>query len=351
MAHRRRDQVPSARLAALALAAVVVAVAGCGQAAGRSSAATPQALHGAAASSSPAGGHGVSPASARWATGAPLPVAVSEVGVASLGGQVHVLGGYVAGKAHSRTHLVYDVASGRWRRAAPLPVALDHVGAAVVGSGASARLLSIGGYGSAGPTRAVYAYDATTDAWSVRASLPVARAAGVAVTVSGLVHYIGGRGSQGDTGEHDIYDPARDRWSVATPMPTARDHAAAAAIGNIIYVAAGRPGGKRTLESLDVRSGRWTTGLPPLGRGRSSLAGAAWRGLFVVMGGEDAAETTVYSDVDAYDPSRRTWTRLQALPAGRQGIGAAVVGSVLLLPGGGPAAGGGKQTDTLLELR
>ncbi|GAC1444947.1 MAG: hypothetical protein NVS3B26_14330 [Mycobacteriales bacterium] len=278
-------------------------------------------------------------------------MAVSEVGVASFGGQVHVLGGYIAGRPHSRTHLVYDVASGQWHSAAPLPDALDHVGAAVVGSGPSARLLAIGGYGAAGPSRAVYAYDGGTDSWSVRAPLPLARAAGVAVTVSGLVHYIGGRGRGGDTGEHDIYDPTRNRWSIAAPMPTARDHAAGAVVGSIIYVAAGRPGGKRILESFDVRSGRWTAGLPPLGRGRSSVAGAAWHGLFVVAGGEDAAETTVYTDVDAYDPSRRTWTRLPALPGPRQGIGAAVLGGILFLPGGGPTAGGGKQTDTLLELR
>src|SRR3982750_3965409 len=38
---------------------------------------------------------------ARWTEAAPLPVGVSEVGVALVGRRIHVLGGYVAGRAHS----------------------------------------------------------------------------------------------------------------------------------------------------------------------------------------------------------------------------------------------------------
>src|SRR5690242_12006038 len=37
----------------------------------------------------------------QWRDGPSLPVAVSEVGVAAAGGQIHVLGGYVGGRAHS----------------------------------------------------------------------------------------------------------------------------------------------------------------------------------------------------------------------------------------------------------
>lgn len=288
----------------------------------------------------------------RWSLASPLPVAVSEVGVAVLGGTVHVLGGYVNGRAHSRTHQVYDVAAGRWHAAAPLPAALDHVAAVAVGSGSSARLLAIGGYGTAGrPNAAVYAYDAQSDAWTRRAPLPIPRAAGVAVVAAGLVHYLGGKTPGGDTTEHDVYDPAANRWSLAAPMPTARDHAAAAVLGDIIYVTAGRPGSKRVLEGFDIRNGRWTTGLPDLPLGRSSLAGTAWRGQFVVLGGENSSETTAYREVDAYDPARRRWSQLPPLPGPRQGIGAVVVSGALLVPGGGPTAGAARQTNSLLVLR
>ena len=272
--------------------------------------------------------------------------------MALLNGQVHVLGGYLGGRAHSRTHLVYNVTSRTWHAAAPLPVSLDHVAAVTVGRGTSARLLVIGGYGTAGrPTSATYSYDSGTNAWTAKALLPGARAAGVAVVVGGLVHYIGGKTTHGDTGEQDVYNASTDRWSRGASMPTPRDHAAAAVIGDTIYVAAGRPGSKQTLESYSTLSGRWTTGLPALPLGRSSTAGAAWHGMFLVLGGENASESLAYRNVDAYDPSRRTWMRLPPMPGARQGIGAVVVGGTVFVPGGGPAAGASRQTDSLLELQ
>ena len=69
-----------------------------------------------------------------------------------------------------------------------------------------------------------------------------------------------------------------------------------------------------------------------------------------MLGGEDAAEQQVYTDVESFDPASRTWSQLPPLPAARQGIGAAVLGDRLLLPGGGPSAGGREQTAVLLEL-
>ena len=91
-----------------------------------------------------------------------MPVAVSEIGVAVLGDQVHVLGGYVGGRAHSTTHLVYDATARRWRAAAPLPQRLDHVGALATGG----TVYVAGGYGVDGrPASALYAYDPRADRW------------------------------------------------------------------------------------------------------------------------------------------------------------------------------------------
>lgn len=41
---------------------------------------------------------------------------------------------------------------------------------------------------------------------------------------------------------------------------------------------------------------------------------------------------------------------IAGLPASRQGVGAAVVGGTVYLPGGAPTAGGSQQGDTLLYL-
>src|SRR5262249_34837410 len=71
---------------------------------------------------------------------------------------------------------------------------------------------------------------------------------------------------------------------------------------------------------------------------------------FLIIGGEDAAERNVYSEVDSYDPSTRRWSQLPSLPSGRQGIGAASIGDRLLVPGGGPTAGGGHPSAHPLRL-
>jgi hypothetical protein len=120
--------------------------------------------------------------------------------------------------------------------------------------------------------------------------------------VGGLLHVVGGRPH--DLADHAVYDPRADRWTTAAPVPV----------------------------------------------GRSSFAGAALDGRLVVLGGEDAGETRVLTEVDVFDPATGAWTRGPELPGGRQGMQAAVVGDRLLVPGGGPAAGGSRQTASLLEL-
>ena len=135
----------------------------------------------------------------------------------------------------------------------------------------------------------------------------------------------------------------------ASAMPTPRDHAAAAVVGGRLYIAGGRPGEVRTVEVYDPTRDAWTTA-PPLPVGRSAVAGAAWDGRFLVLGGEDAGEQRVLSRVDAYDPQTRRWTAMPDLPTSLQGIGAAVVGGRLYLLGGGPVAGGSRQSATLLVL-
>jgi N-acetylneuraminic acid mutarotase len=69
-----------------------------------------------------------------------------------------------------------------------------------------------------------------------------------------------------------------------------------------------------------------------------------------VLGGADGQEIRVYNEVDAYDPDTDTWTALISLPHPMQGIGAAVVGGQLFVPGGGPTAGGTQQSTELHVL-
>ena len=264
--------------------------------------------------------------------------------MAVLGDQLHVVGGYVDGRPHSRTHLVLDLSTGTWHRAAPLPLPLDHVGVVAL----HGELWAVGGYGTSGATARVLRWTPASDSWSDGPTLPSPRAAGVCVVLDDRIHYVGGK--RGSTELHDHLVLDRGRWRTAAPMPTARDHAAGAVVGNRLYVAAGRPHDLARVEVYDPVRDSWSR-LPDVPLGRSSVAGAAYHGRFVVLGGEHPREQGVDREVDAYDPGTRRWSRLPDLPLGLQGTQAAVVDGVLYLPGGGPVGGGRVQSDRLLELR
>jgi hypothetical protein len=70
--------------------------------------------------------------------------------------------------------------------------------------------------------------------------------------------------------------------------------------------------------------------------------GALW-----VIGGEDPGETRVYPQTWRYDEARDTWTAEPNLPLAVQGVGAVAVNNEIYVPGGGPVAGGNRQTNRL----
>src|SRR5262249_1491096 len=67
----------------------------------------------------------------KWEMKAPVPAAISEVGVAAVNGKVHVFGGSVLGFT-GPYHIEYDPATDKWTPRAPFPNRLDHIGSAVL---------------------------------------------------------------------------------------------------------------------------------------------------------------------------------------------------------------------------
>jgi hypothetical protein len=86
--------------------------------------------------------HAAGAGSGRWIEKAPLPIARAEVGVATTGGNVYVLGGYAEGRADQPLNQEYDPAAHMWRTRAPMPRGLNHVAAA----GANGRIYAFGGF-------------------------------------------------------------------------------------------------------------------------------------------------------------------------------------------------------------
>jgi hypothetical protein len=76
-----------------------------------------------------------------WVMKAPVPAALSEVGVAYADSKVQVIGGSVLGYT-GPYHEEYDPTTDKWRARAPLPRSLDHIGTTVL----NGKVYAFGGF-------------------------------------------------------------------------------------------------------------------------------------------------------------------------------------------------------------
>ncbi len=276
-----------------------------------------------------------------WVDLPPLPEPRQEVGVAELDGEIYVIGGIAENRAAVGAVERFSVRTNEWEVIAPLPddVRLHHVGAA----SAAGRVYAIGGLNSTfRGVDTVFAFSPESGEWEPVASLNRARGAMGVATAGGKIYAAGGQSGALSFADLEVYDPAVDAWEVLTEMPTARNHLAAVAIGGIIYAAGGRAGALSggALESFNPTTGEWTE-LAPLPTKRAGIAAAAFAGKMFVFGGEGNPENArgIFSEVEVYDPAKDEWEERAPMPNPRHGIGAAVVGIRIHIPGGAPSQG------------
>jgi N-acetylneuraminic acid mutarotase len=274
-----------------------------------------------------------------WEELAALPLGLrQEHGVAALGGEVYVVGGFDTTGNIVRTVEVYDPTNDSWRRAADIPIAMHHVNIATVGE----RIYVVGFLvGSFEGNGTVFEYDPSTDAWTEKTPMPEGTergASGVAV-VDDVIYVAGGFRGGGAVADFSAYDPAADSWQELPALSSPRDHLTAGAIDGLVYVAGGRRGQIHThidtLEAFDPATGAWEQ-RAPMPTSRGGIAGAVLEGRFYVFGGEGNQSTAsgVYDNAEAYDPQTDTWQELTPMRTPRHGMGAAVIDGVIYVPGG-----------------
>ena len=286
------------------------------------------------------------PAPGAWGTRGPLIEANSEMSVAELGGRVYVVGGYPSSRVTVATVQVYDPAADTWTRTTPMPAALNHTMPAVV----DGRLYIIGGQpgdSSDGPwVDSVYELDPSEGTWRARAPMPTTRGGGGAAVVDGKIYVAGGRPPHGQ--EFSVYDPKTDTWNTLPNVPTQRNHLAVVAVNGKVYVVGGRFGGNwrsersDAVEAYDPSTRTWTA-RAHMPKPRGGINGVEALGCIHVFGGEgnDAHPQGVFPDHDVYNPRTDTWTSLGPMPVAVHGVtGAAFIGGLIHLPGGGTQRGG-----------
>jgi N-acetylneuraminic acid mutarotase len=281
-----------------------------------------------------------------WQALAPLPGGPrQETGVAALGGEIYVVGGFNGSGTVVATVEAYNPGANTWRSVAPVPVAMHHANVAVVGGSLYVTgFLTGGGFVANG---AVYRYDPGPDDWTPETGMPPGTQRGASgVAVVGSTIYITG-GYRGGTAVADFsaYDTTTDTWTTLVAVPTSRDHLTAGAIDGKVYVGGGRngtiPGHFPRLDVYDPLAGTWTL-LAPMPTSRGGVAGAVVDGRLIIIGGEGSGTGSgVFSQVEAYAPATGHWSTMTAMVTPRHGTGAAEVGGIIYVPGGATTQGFG----------
>ena len=248
---------------------------------------------------------------------------------ARLGGEIVVVGGYLADETSTGRVDAYSPRTGRWRRLPDLPAQVNHAMAASAGG----RLYVVGGYGA---NRRAFVF--FHGRWRTLRKLPAPRAAAGAAVVGRKLYVVGGVVAPGRLAPRMlVLDLRSGRWSYA-PGPSPREHLAVTAAGGIVYALAGRSGGTNftTFESYSPKRRTWRRLVPvPYPRGGTGATVVAGR--IVSVGGEEAAGTI--PSVYAYDIRGRRWARLPDMPTPRHGLGVVAFGSSVYAIAGGPQPG------------
>jgi hypothetical protein len=279
-----------------------------------------------------AGARGAAP---DWETRAALPVPRSEVAAASVGGEVVVLGGFVADGGTSNRVDAYSPARDAWRRLPDLPIAVNHAMAV----GAGGRLHVFGGYTGEGvPLRRAFVLEGSR--WRALPRMPFPRAAAGAGVAGRRIVVAGGVGEGRRLARNAlVYDLREQRWSVVVG-PTPREHLGVTSLGGTVYAVGGRTAGLDTnllhFESFRPGDRAWRR-LQPVPDPRGGTGAAALVGQIVSVGGEEPRGTI--AEVLAYRVAEHRWTQLPDLPTPRHGLGVAALGGRVFTSGGGPEPG------------
>ena len=192
------------------------------------------------------------PATDKWTKKKPMPLASHHVSFTEHKGKIYAFGGFVLPQSGPPAWVPidnaweYDPAKDSWRALAPLPTKRGSPVAASVGEKMYVIGGRVGGAFVTGPssnTDIVEEYDPAADSWSFRAKMPTPRSAMAAGVHQGRVYVSGGEYQDARMMATyralEAYDAAKNAWTVLPSMPTARHGLAAAVVGNRLHMVSG----------------------------------------------------------------------------------------------------------------
>ena len=272
-----------------------------------------------------------------------MPAAISQLGLAAVGGKLYAVGGYIAGDTGSLEYpvQVYDPVENTWMLKAPIPTPRSSLGAASV----NGKIYAIGGFKPGLPEGEGFAdeveeYDPQTNTWRNRTPMPTKRYSVGVAELNGKIYVAGGHSLNEYLAKLEMYDPATDIWIILPPMMTPRSEFALVASNGKLYAIGGHYYGSQgqpdqwlnTVESYDPISGIWSTKASlPIGLGMHGAV-ALDNGHIHVFGGRN---TAILNTVMKYDPEANSWSTAGTMPNSRYNFGIAkAAGANIYLVGG-----------------
>jgi N-acetylneuraminic acid mutarotase len=262
-----------------------------------------------------------------------------------VGTTLYVFGGYVKGFNPSPRVDTYDPSRGTWRRLADMPLPATHTGVATVGT----DVFLAGGYihkepqGQTFATTAVWRYSTTTNTWTAMPPLPSARGSGALVAIGRVLHFFGGHTvGRVDKATHWRMDlDGSGAWVARAPMPNPRSHFAAVADEGKIWTIGGQTGQgdnatvSAAVNVYDPSSNTWSTG-PSLPRPRAHISSSTVvvDRCVIVIGGDSPANEPIAA-TSVLDLATSTWTAASDLPVAKMAGTAGYVGGQICFIGGG----------------
>src|SRR5687768_1597185 len=190
-----------------------------------------------------------------WSTRVPSPIGRAEALTATVGDRMYVFGGFSGSLGPVTRSDVYNPATNTWTRIKDLPQRTTHAGVAAVGrdiyiAGGYVGHAGQTGYGQTFGSRNVWRYNVDTNTYTAMPQFPVPRAGGGLVALNNELHYFGGDDiNRRNTGTHYVLNLANPSagWRTSAALPLARSHMGYAAMGGKIYAIAGQTGNDAVL--------------------------------------------------------------------------------------------------------
>jgi N-acetylneuraminic acid mutarotase len=295
-----------------------------------------------------------------WQPRPPLNQARRGLAAANAGGRVYAIAGFSV-----ENEPPYDVVearsmngTGEWRRLTSVPIPRANCSSASLGGSAYV----VGGLGEVSGRSnvldSVHRFDARTDRWEERKSLPAPRCFAGAAAHDGTLYVVGGADDHRLTNSVVAYSPELNEWTDRRPLPPPRRNLLGlVATGRYLYAVGGFADARldRPLSSMhryDPTNDEWQE-MKPLNRRRGNFGAAAFGvgGHILVVGGVDVIEPRSMrvrlTTSEVYNVASDDWQTLEEkLPVPRASLACALEDDNTVLAIGGIVPGDGDFVPT-----